>query len=140
MAEGDDTSRCVRLQYEVAAGQHVPIYQWRSRSLDVEAVANENHRALLLGSDVQVSSLEEFKALLVDRAQAPPARVVVSRDKDADDQLARQVLATVREMTFTRGRRWDYRSAGPPGTKTSQLRGADLRPWVCADRASSKSL
>ena len=101
LAEGDDTSRCVRLQYEVAAGQHVPIYQWRSRSLDVEAVTNENHRALLLGSDVQVSSLEEFKALLVDRAQAPPARVVVSRDKDADDQLARQVLATVRELTFT---------------------------------------
>jgi hypothetical protein len=101
LAEGDDTSRCVQLQYEVAAGQHVPIYQWRSRSLDVETVTNENHRALLLGSDVQVTSLEEFKALLVDRAQAPPARVVVSRDKDVDDQLAREVLATVRELTFT---------------------------------------
>jgi hypothetical protein len=69
--------------------------------LDVETVTNENHRALLLGSDVQVSSLEEFKALLVDRAQAPPARVVVSCDKDVDDQLAHQVLATVRELTFT---------------------------------------
>ncbi|MBV8176559.1 MAG: toll/interleukin-1 receptor domain-containing protein [Verrucomicrobia bacterium] len=101
LAEGDDTSRCVRLQYEVAAGQRVPIYQWRSRSLDVETVNNEDHRALLLGSDVQVSSLEEFKALLVDRAQVPPARVVVSRDKDVDDQLARQVLATVRELTYT---------------------------------------
>jgi hypothetical protein len=101
LADDDDTSRCVRLQYEVAVGQHVPIYQWRSRSLDVETVNNEDHRALLLGSDVQVSSLEEFKALLVDRAQAPPARVVVSRDKDVDDQLARQVLATVRELTFT---------------------------------------
>jgi hypothetical protein len=101
LAEGDDASRCVRLQHEVAVGQHVPIYQWRSRSVDVEAVADENHRMLLLGSNVQVSSLEEFKALLVARAQSPPVRVVVSRDETADDQLARQVLATVREMSFT---------------------------------------
>jgi hypothetical protein len=101
LAEGDDASRCVRLQNAVAAGQHVPIYQWRSRALEVEAVADENHRRLLLGSDVQVSSLEEFKALLVARAQLPPVRVVVSRDETADDQLARQVLATVREMSFT---------------------------------------
>jgi hypothetical protein len=101
LAEGDDESRCIRIQFEVAKGQHVPLYQWRSRSLNIDGITDMNHRALIAGESVQVSSLEEFKALLVERAKSPSVRVVVSCDDQRDDELGRQALAIAREISFS---------------------------------------
>jgi len=100
LAEDDDTTHLVHFQYKIALGQRVPIYQWRNRSVNLKEIANNDHHKMLLGSNVNVGTLDEFKALLVAGANASPARVIVIFD-DVDDYIARFLLEVLRDMSLT---------------------------------------
>lgn len=81
----------------VAAG--VPIMQWRSPELNLDAVTNADHRRLLSGEHVIVDSLEGFKAAVERQVNKPaPAPKSASSsssvfiDASLDDlPLARQI-------------------------------------------------
>jgi hypothetical protein len=111
----DENSRVVRLQFEVAQKQCVPICQWRSVSVNLyPSLASEDltasssipasrlaHYALLSAETVKAFGLEEFKDMVYSRAKAPPPQVVVARDPRTDDTFARYVLNTVRGLSLT---------------------------------------
>jgi len=86
-------------QAATARAKAVPIMQWRSPELKLDAVANAEHRLLLGGEHVIVDSLEGFKAAVVRQASKPPqtagpppASNLVFIDAALDDlELARQI-------------------------------------------------
>ena len=59
-------------QSDLAAKMGVPILQWRSPDLVLDAVIDPAHRAYLTGERVEAVGLESFKAKIVELATAPP--------------------------------------------------------------------
>jgi hypothetical protein len=57
----------VGLQYETAVALGVPILQWLSGDIDPKSVEQDDHRALLAGSTVMVSGLQEFLDVVMRR-------------------------------------------------------------------------
>jgi hypothetical protein len=97
----DAKTRVVWLQWDVAYKQRLPILQWRSPVLDPEDVSDQTTRTLLEASSVQAVGLEEFKCALKDAASNPPPRVVVSRDVQHDEPVARSVASTLEDMEIS---------------------------------------
>lgn len=61
----------LQLQYDVAKTAGIPIFQWRHPSLDVTAIEDENHKALLSGARVHAEALEEFKHMVRESVMKP---------------------------------------------------------------------
>ena len=74
------------LQLEGARQRGMPILQWRSPELDLEAIEWLRHRELLELETVQATSLESFKKAIL-AALAPPPRPAETRQIDADRPL-----------------------------------------------------
>lgn len=66
------------LQAELAEQVDKPILRWRSPELDPNAVADRDHRAMLESEHVIAVGLEEFKRMVVQRANAFASRVTSS--------------------------------------------------------------
>ena len=60
----------VAIQSELAAATGKPVLQWRSRDLDLSQVEDPELRDLLDGEIVQAVGIEEFKKVIVERAQS----------------------------------------------------------------------
>ena len=56
-----------KFQMELALAADKPILQWRSPTLDIEAVEDIEHRALLGGTTVRAEGLEDFKLEILKR-------------------------------------------------------------------------
>jgi hypothetical protein len=97
----DAETRVVWLQWDVAYKQRLPILQWRSPVLDPADVSDRTTRTLLEASSVQAVGLEEFKCALKLAASNPPPRVVVSRDVQHDEPVARSVASTLEDMQIS---------------------------------------
>jgi hypothetical protein len=69
-AEPDDAASEITLQVETAQRLGKPILQWRDPALDLSAVADEKHRALLQANSVEQMGIEDFKAFVAKRALA----------------------------------------------------------------------
>jgi nucleotide-binding universal stress UspA family protein len=90
-------SRPPRLQYDIAMAVATPVRQWRDRALDLDAVKDPDHRALL--ESAQASGFEEFKRAVLDEAVRVPETVrtasanvmVFVNAESADRQLAEAV-------------------------------------------------
>ena len=88
------------LQAQLARSHGLPVLQWRDRSVDLAAISDPQHAALLEGA--RVCGMEEFKRAVAEQARAapPPGRksrasqaspmVFVNADA-ADRKLAEQV-------------------------------------------------
>jgi len=89
---------------EARAREGCRLVQWRDPALDLEAVADDRHRALLSG-DVDAMGFEAFKEMIVRLATAPPPRPAAQRggsflfiDADrVDEETARRVLRACQE-------------------------------------------
>jgi hypothetical protein len=68
----DDAASDVALQLETAQRLGKPILQWRAPTLDLDAVTDEKHRALLQANTVEQMGIEEFKAFVAKRALTKP--------------------------------------------------------------------
>jgi hypothetical protein len=97
--------RLASFQYQVAERSGKPLWLWRDRELDVEAVKDPAHRALL--EKARACGVEEFKRAVSDEAQRaapPPARevskvmVFVAADA-ADRELAKNVGTALQGLT-----------------------------------------
>jgi hypothetical protein len=97
----DAKTRVVWLQWDIACKQRLPIFQWRSPVLDLGDVSDQTTRALLEASSVQAIGLEEFKCALKLAASNPPPRVVVSRDVEHDEPVARELASTLENMQIS---------------------------------------
>ena len=97
----DAKTRVFWLQWDIAYKQRLPILQWRSPVLDPADVSDQATRTLLEASSVQAVGLEEFKCALKDAASNPPPRVVVSRDVQHDEPVARSVASTLEDMQIS---------------------------------------
>lgn len=97
----DAVTRVVWLQWDVAHKQRLPILQWRSPVLDLGDVSDETTRTLLEASSVQAVGLEEFKCAVRLAACNPPPRVVVSRDVQHDEPVARTIASTLEAMDIS---------------------------------------
>lgn len=62
-----------RLQYDLAIAAGKPVLQWRSPTLDVAAVEDPVHRALLASVTVRAEGIEDFKAEIRKRVLEKPA-------------------------------------------------------------------
>ena len=65
----------IHLQYELAntSQKPIPIFQWRSPSLDMASVLDESHRAFLFdGLTVRAEGIEDFKRTIKDYILAKP--------------------------------------------------------------------
>lgn len=86
-----------QLQYECARAAGIPILQWRSRELDLNAVTDPDHQALLEQTTVRACGIEEFKKTIVEEANrksspSPPLDSFVFINTDAEDwQLANEL-------------------------------------------------
>jgi TIR domain len=88
-----------KYQLELATVAGKPILQWRSPTLDVAAVEDEAHRAVLEAATVQAEGLEDFKQeirrRLFERPQPPtqprPNAFVFVNMESADRPLAEEV-------------------------------------------------
>lgn len=92
----------IRTQLDQAAATGVPVLQWRSAALQLDTVADPDHRNLLTGETVVASGLEAFKAQVVARLEVavPPGPapagdqslpMVFIHADDPDLDYARQV-------------------------------------------------
>jgi hypothetical protein len=97
----DAMTRVVWLQWDVAYKQRLPIMQWRSAAIEPADVFDETTRTLLEASSVQAVGLEEFKCALKLAASNPPPRVVVSRDVQHDEPVARNVASALDDMQIS---------------------------------------
>jgi hypothetical protein len=66
-------SSYIHFQYERAVKAEKLILQWRSPSLKLDTVTDEDHRKLLEGEMVAAVGLEEFKQMVAKRALIKPA-------------------------------------------------------------------
>jgi len=64
----------LELETQLAREAKVPILQWRSPYLDIDAVEDPGQRALLAMPTVQAEELEEFKREIVRRIEQQPKR------------------------------------------------------------------
>jgi len=95
-----------RHQRDAAEAAAVPVIQWRSSALDVVAIEDVDHRALLTGAEVIACTLEQFKQAVRDRLEAmrepvataaesavagPSSRIVFVHAEKADAEVVRQV-------------------------------------------------
>jgi len=100
----------IGLQHELAVAQGLAILQWRSPTLDVQAVDDLSHRALLEGATVLRVGFEEFKQSVIERweklaggpehstASAPePELFVFVNAGSADMNLARNITQELAE-------------------------------------------
>ena len=97
----DAMTRVVWLQWDVAYKQRIPIMQWRSAAIEPTDIFDETTRTLLEASSVQAVGIEEFKCALKLAASNPPPRVVVSRDVQHDEPVARSVASTLDDMQIS---------------------------------------
>ena len=97
----DAETRVVWLQWDVAYKQRIPILQWRSPDIDPGHISDETTRTLLGASSVQAVGLEEFKSAIRLAASNPPSRVVVSRDAQHDEPVARSITSTLEDMQIS---------------------------------------
>jgi hypothetical protein len=117
----------VRYQCEQASQQTLTMLQWRRETLDVEKVANEEHKALLLQAqavplttflqEVVTKATAVESASVVRTAQDVPL-VLINADKD-DEALARQVMSDLGgriEVTL-------LDAADPPDQRQALLKG-----------------
>lgn len=89
----------VAIQSEMAAASGKPVLQWRSQDLDLSQVEDVKLRKLLDGEIVQAVGIEEFKKMIVERAQSiarapalPNAALFVRVSADREDvELLRSV-------------------------------------------------
>ncbi|MFC4352646.1 toll/interleukin-1 receptor domain-containing protein [Fodinicurvata halophila] len=56
-----------KCQYDIATSRGVPTVRWRSPDLDMEAIADPDHKEALTGEGIIVSGFESFKAEVNDR-------------------------------------------------------------------------
>ena len=96
----DEETRVGALQLDVARKQCVPILQWRSENLDVNAVTDAAQREMLCGPEVRSESLEEFKKAVADRARRPSARALITTTA-ADRDIAEELACIVRGMKIS---------------------------------------
>ena len=68
----DSSKLYTRLQYERAIQAGKPIMQWRKPNLDMDAITDADHRALLEGTEIFAVGIEEFKRRVVKQAKLPP--------------------------------------------------------------------
>ena len=68
-------------QFQRAQRRGKVILQWRSKSVDVDAIDDPSHRELVGGADVVCNDLTEFAKLVVERAQRVHE---VGRPREAD--------------------------------------------------------
>ena len=68
----DSSKLYTRLQYERAIQAEKPIMQWRKPDLDMDAITDADHRALLEGTKIFAVGIEEFKRRVVEQAKLPP--------------------------------------------------------------------
>ena len=70
------------VQYERAKKSGKPVLQWRNREVNPAAVADANHRALLVGETVWATGIEEFKRAVVSEAQREPPHPPIPKGED----------------------------------------------------------
>jgi len=97
----------VRRQYEIARELSVPIFQWRSPTLDVDRVEEPDQRDLLLLETVLAVGIEEFKFELMRKitqqisasslTQSPRSLVFVNAHKQ-DAALAEHIAKALSEL------------------------------------------
>jgi hypothetical protein len=86
-------------QHELARAAKIPLLQWRARELAVDAVADADQRALLLGDTVRACGIEEFKQAVSAEARREPVQPAPPRGEillfldceDADRELAERI-------------------------------------------------
>jgi hypothetical protein len=103
-----------RVQLEAAKAAAIPIMQWRHPELDVNAVANNDYRALLTAETVVASGLEAFKQQILAWVRAPLAKPRVTRSstvfinadlkdldiaKEVERECLRKALTTILPMS-----------------------------------------
>lgn len=65
----------LQLQYECAVKAGVPIFQWRNLLIDISAIEDEDHLALVNGEKVRAEGFEEFKLAVKEYVlKAPPVK------------------------------------------------------------------
>jgi len=72
-----------QFQYERAQSAQLAIFQWRNPSLELAAVTDFSHRALLSQSTVIATDLMEFQTYILKQLQPKPANPVFDTDTDA---------------------------------------------------------
>lgn len=96
-----------RFQHDAAAARGVETIQWRRPDLDLDSVANPQHRGMLSAETVIATGLEAFKAEILRRAPLPPPPPVAQKssrsslvfiDADKDDADIAKTL----QMEFSR--------------------------------------
>lgn len=70
-----------RFQHECALEACKTVLQWRNRNLDVTAIRDKQHSALLQGETVLAVGLEEFKRTIVERVFYEPLQVARKTQK-----------------------------------------------------------
>ncbi len=91
----------VKKQFDLAVAQEMTILQWRSPSLDLTQVDDDNHLALLKGDYVREVTIDEFKRHVRKEAKTPPLRrgrqaFVHFAPDSADENLLDQVLGELK--------------------------------------------
>jgi hypothetical protein len=94
----------VRAQYDWAKETEIEIIQWRDRGLDVESIADDDHKKLLKKPTVQAVGLEEFKQTIERKLRAAeklpvsseslPTMLHVSAEED-DSELIDAICTTL---------------------------------------------
>jgi hypothetical protein len=95
----DSSTSLGQVEIELAGDAGLPILCWRDPRLDLNSVADADHRRLLEGQHVLAVGIEEFKRKAVERAHTHSARpaeasskpLVVVAASEVDRPLARQV-------------------------------------------------
>jgi len=85
-------------QMELALVAGKPILQWRSQTLDITTIEDEEHRALLEGMPVRAEGLEDFKSEVIRRLTEPPQLILPKKNifvfvdmESADRPFAEQI-------------------------------------------------
>ena len=82
----------VQIQWDLAKQAGLPILQWRSSQLDVNAIRDESHRQLADNDEIQAVELEQFKRAVVQSALREKER---RTEQPEDDETADGVFVFV---------------------------------------------
>ncbi len=74
-----------KCQYNIANSRGVPTIRWRSSDLDMEAIADPDHKETLSGEGMIVSGFESFKAEVNDRLAKLSRKVELKDDQTESD-------------------------------------------------------